>query len=918
MSNESSIKEGQVIRNFRWIHRKVCSKTTKTIKALMQEAVTWAEDAGASLKIRWSAASWRDVQTRLVARRHRIDFAVKANHRLTKVAVAAGNRLRQIDKRERRYAWARVKQRRVQDQVEEVLKTGEATRNFFQRAEKRRAAKPTNIATLSDAKGVQHTAELAKQRAACAYYADLWKKRPTDSEAQKLLLDTVSRKLGETDAKHLDEEITSAEVQRAIKLSKRGTAPGIDGIPIDFYKGFAKELGPLLAGMYNEMILQKKMPEDMATAIVVLLYKKNDRTALKNYRPISLLSAEYKILAKILAERLKKCLPVLVHQNQQGFVQGGDIRGNILLQKLTAAFCSEKLTPEDAAREGLDVPENDSQESDEDAAISRGGIAVFYDGEKAYDRQDRDFMCQVLERMGCRKEGMFMNAIRTIYSGTMATIRMNGNLSDAFYCHGGVRQGCPLSCYLYILVVETLAEMVRQTPRINGLHLPRLHSGKEVKIALFADDTTGYAQDWDSVYALRDCMSIFERASGARVNVDKTFVIVMGERWSPEVVDAHMAELKYKLLESDATEKYLGELITETGADSGDYKSVLAKARGTLLAWSRLRLRIHSRVKIANALIMPKFLYRASVAGMDKATILAMQGMLKRFVWGLPLGARGDGKHAKVALLKARRRWEQGGIELRDVGLMTRASRCSSIKMLRTRSRGKPVPTWGEWLYDDFANRLRDKGLTVNSFWESNPKHRRPKIKWSNANYTDSCARVWWQLRARTDDGEAWAQKQQNRLGEKLQGADTDKQRKLINAKLNKLTTAFVELRQGDAFFCAHPQKIVSIADMSAKMIYWTLVEIEDKVKRSTDDVRDETSNLVREKRLKRITMTDDEKDLWFLFRNGQLRLGYSIAWKWQGRRGERNSNRCCMCKADSDRWSHVLICPVRLSWVKE
>ena len=89
-------------------------------------------------------------------------------------------------------------------------------------------------------------------------------------------------------------------------------------------------------------------------------------------------------------------------------------------------------------------------------------------------------------------------------------------------------------------------------------------------------------------------------------------------------------------------------------------------------------------------------------------------------------------------------------------------------------------------------------------------------------------------------------------------------------------------------------------------------------MKRSTDDVRDETSNLVREKRLKRITMTDDEKDLWFLFRNGQLRLGYSIGWKWQGRRRERNSNKCCMCNADFDKWSHVLICPVRLSWVKE
>ena len=918
-SPPGSHRIGLLTRNLRWAHRKLSTKTTKKVQAKMSKVVEWAEDTGAGMKTTWTAARWADVTERINARHNRVEFARQVMIRLQDVVGEANARLTQLGTREWRYAWARVKEKKLQDRVEEVLKTGGATRDFFQRAEKRRAAKPTTITSLHDSKGNAQDGEKAKQKIAVDFYEKLWGKRPTNKIAQRKLLRAIRRKLNNAQTQKLNEPISQREVSKAIKMCRRGAAPGIDGIPIEFYKSFSKELAPLMANVYNEMILQGRMPDSVATAVVVLFYKKNDKKDLKNYRPISLLTAEYKILAKIMAERLKTCLPTLVHPNQQGFVQGGDIRGNILLQKLTAQFCAERLLPLDGAREGLNADDTTA----EDGTISRGGIAIFYDGEKAYDRQDRDFMCQVLEQMGCGKDGIFMKTIRTMYTDTKATIRMSGELSDIFDCKGGVRQGCPLSCYLYILVVETLAEIVRQDEQIRGISLPRQGgSAATVKIALFADDTTGYVQDWDSVYAFRECMTTFERASGARVNVDKTFVIVMGTRWTPAQVEGHMNKLGYMMLGADASEKYLGELITTTGNDSGDYRKVLAKARGTLLAWRRLRMYTHSRVRIANALILLKFLYRASVAGMGKKTIEDMQDMLKRFVWMIPLGPTGKGKRAKVSLQRARRAWTKGGIELRDVALMTKASRCSAIKTLRKKGKGGVVPAWGEWLHRDLRTRLKGARLEPKELWERSVVRKRQRNPWSEANYTESCASVWWQLRSRTAAGMQWAAERQDTLHRQLQLTDNEMSRRKIAGKLSKLAEAYMDLKQGDAFFCARPRQIVNITDMTAKQIYWTLVEIEDKTKPGIDDVRTDTGEFVREKRLCKVTMTDDEKDLWFLFRNGQLRLGHALSWMRHGQgqwaQSGRRLGKCCMCAAGDDIWSHVLICEVRRRWMRE
>uniref|UniRef100_A0A3Q1FHB9 Reverse transcriptase domain-containing protein n=1 Tax=Acanthochromis polyacanthus TaxID=80966 RepID=A0A3Q1FHB9_9TELE len=99
------------------------------------------------------------------------------------------------------------------------------------------------------------------------------------------------------------------EVEAAIGGLGRNKSPGSDGITADFYISFRDLLAPVLLSLYQSMEEQRLTPGTLMLGLVSLVYKqRGDRSCLKNYRPISLLNTDYKILAKILANRLKNVI----------------------------------------------------------------------------------------------------------------------------------------------------------------------------------------------------------------------------------------------------------------------------------------------------------------------------------------------------------------------------------------------------------------------------------------------------------------------------------------------------------------------------------------------------------------------------------------------------------------------------------
>lgn len=130
----------------------------------------------------------------------------------------------------------------------------------------------------------------------------------------------------------------------------------------------------------------------MKDSIICLIFKKGDTNNLKNWRPISLLNTDYKILTKIINERIKKTLPLILHPDQKGFVPTRRLDDAVLKVQFLIDYCKRN---------------------------SLSHFLLFLDQEKAFDRTDRDFMHAVIAKYNFPP--FIRDLIRSIYNTTIAT-----------------------------------------------------------------------------------------------------------------------------------------------------------------------------------------------------------------------------------------------------------------------------------------------------------------------------------------------------------------------------------------------------------------------------------------------------------------------------------------------------------------
>ena len=142
------------------------------------------------------------------------------------------------------------------------------------------------------------------------FYKELYKKDIafySDSNLKEYLKDTHNlHTLDENDNELLEGEITEHECEAAIKSMKANKSPGLDGISVEFYHTFWEDIKYALINSLNEAYQADELSPTQRRGVLSLIYKKNDKTSLTNWRPISLLNTDYKILAHVLANRLKK------------------------------------------------------------------------------------------------------------------------------------------------------------------------------------------------------------------------------------------------------------------------------------------------------------------------------------------------------------------------------------------------------------------------------------------------------------------------------------------------------------------------------------------------------------------------------------------------------------------------------------
>ena len=451
-------------------------------------------------------------------------------------------------------------------------------------------------------------------------------------------------KINAIQQKHCERLMTENDLLKGLKAFKNGKTPGTDGLNAEFYKFFWHDIKQFLLASINYSLEHGTLSIAQRRVIISLLPKGDkDRLYLKNWRPISLLNVDYKILAKALANRLIEFLPQLIDEDQTGYVKKRFIGNNIrIIEDIMIYTTKNKIS----------------------------GILLSVDFEKAFDSVSWKFLAKCLEAFNFGPK--FRSYVQTLYHDISATVLNNGHTSQWFRLERGVRQGCPLSPYLFILLAETLSCKIRENEAIKGISL----NDCEIKITQMADDTTCFVKDKISLKNLIDVFKNFEICSGLKINLDKTKAKALGPEPEPS----------NKPFSLDWVSDPIHTLgVTLSGNQEDHYilnfKKRLKNMKNLLSTWKCRSLSIKGKITVINTLAISPLLYLANVIYVPPQVIAEVKDIIVDFLW--------DGKPPKIAYNVLIQSIKKGGVKLIDFESKVNALKIGYVKRLLDNSLGK-------------------------------------------------------------------------------------------------------------------------------------------------------------------------------------------------------------------------------------
>ena len=500
---------------------------------------------------------------------------------------------------------------------------GEMSSRYFCRLEKKRGTEQW-IAAIRGTDGKVATDIDGICRSWVDFFSTLFSADVLDLKIQEDLLENLSVRLPSSSSASCDGPITLDEARKALEGAAIGRSPGSDGLSAEFYLAFWKVLGEDLVEVFNASFSSGHLPPSLRRALINLLFKKGDRLDPKNWRPISLLNSDYKILARILAGRLSKVLQLLIHPDQSCGVQGRYIGENIVLLNSIFQYSREASVP---------------------------GALLSLDQEKAFDRVDHGFLFRIMSHVGFGSS--FISWVKLLYSGISSAVCVNGYTSAAFFPSRGVRQGCPLSPLLYVLSIEVLAANLRASNAIPGLRLPHVSTPLPV-VSLYADDTTVIALSDTAILEVFRVYARFEAGTGSKLNLGNCEGLWLGPwrfRTNPPV-DIQWSSSKLKILGVFISYDEMGEINWRPRVD--------AFCR-CIDAWRSRALSFSGRAVVLNSLALTRIWYVASVVAMPKSVLKELNTRIFNFFWA--------GKKARVARKVFHHSKSQGGFSVVSVEL---------------------------------------------------------------------------------------------------------------------------------------------------------------------------------------------------------------------------------------------------------
>ncbi|KAK3211028.1 hypothetical protein Dsin_015734 [Dipteronia sinensis] len=406
---------------------------------------------------------------------------------------------------------------------------------------------------------------------AVRYFRNLF--AANDNDCMYDLLPLMFPTISEDNSISLNCSVSEDEVHHSLFNIGSLKTPGPDGFPAIFFQQLWNVCKDDLVKLVADSFKNGCVPSDINQTLITLVSKIESPMDMSHLRPISLCNTTYKIISKIIVQRLKHLLFDLISPNQVVFVLGRQIQDNIVV----ALEVLQKLKT---------------------VKGKRGYFDWKIDLAKTYDNMQCSFTRKVLVEAGI--EGNFGNLIMSCITSVHYKIVMNGETIESFFPSSGIRQGNPLSPYIFVLCMEKLSHLINLKLKEGDWKAIKVsRRGSEISHLLFADDLILFGKATVRQAEIKkECIDIFCVVSSQHVSFTRSRVFC-----SRNTKDSIAKEID-AVCDSPLTKnsgKYLGVPLINGRVTNETNKEIVENTQKRLASWKSVTLSLASRITLIKA-----------------------------------------------------------------------------------------------------------------------------------------------------------------------------------------------------------------------------------------------------------------------------------------------------------------------------